>query len=135
MAHRIKGMIKVNVRVKELQPALDIFANLFDASLIQNRGSDTIGDFDGATVDMAGTVLDFVAPNTPDSVVGKTIEKRGEGIDSIAFEVENLEDTAAVLKARGIDLINRHEIRGNKVGFVHPKNACGVLIELIQTPS
>ena len=104
----------------------------FGGTLIHNRGDATIGDFDGATLDLGGAVIDFVAPNTPDGQLAKASEKRGQGLDSIAFEVENLEDTAAALKQKGIALINRHEIRGNKVGFVHPKDAFGMLIELIE---
>lgn len=134
MAHKIKNLIKVNVRVKELQPALDFFEATFGATLIHNRGDATIGDFDGAMLDLGGAVLDFVAPNKPDGLLAKSIEKRGQGLDSIAFEVENIEDTAAALDRKGIALINRHEIRGSKVGFVHPKDAFGMLIELIERP-
>ncbi len=134
MSHQIKKLLKVNVRVKELRPALDFFGAAFGAKLIEDRGGATIGDFDGATMDLGGAVFDFVAPNKPGSTLAKNIEQRGQGIDSVAFEVESLDDTQAALKTHGIDVINRTEIRGNQVGFVHPKNAFGILIELIERP-
>lgn len=132
MGHHIKNLVKVNVRVSNLEDAVNFFEETLGASLIENRGNATIGDFDGATVNLGGAVLDLVAPNKPDSVLAKNIEKRGQGLDSIAFEVENIEDTAAHLASKGINVINRHEIRGHKVAFIHPKDAYGVLVELIQ---
>lgn len=134
MAHRIKKLIKVNVRVSDLSKALEFFQEGFGATPKKNRGSDTIGDFDGATVDLGGVVFDFVAPNKPDSLLAKNIKQRGQGLDSIALEVEDLEDTVAALKNRGIDVINRHEYHGSKIAFVHPRDAFGMLIELIQRP-
>lgn len=132
MGHRVKQFVKVNVRVKDLQDAIGFFEGTFGAKLIKNRGSDTIGDFDGATVDLGGVVLDLVAPNKPDGALARSIEKRGEGLDSLVYQVDNLEDTAAALKSRGIPLINRHEYHGHKIGFIHPRDAHGILIELIE---
>ncbi len=134
MAHRITNAIKVNVRVSDHQKALDFFQDTLGATLSKNRGSDTIGDFDGATVNLGGLIFDIVSPNKPDSILAKNIEKRGEGLDSVAFQVENLEDTTAALKEKGIELINRHEFHSNKIAFIHPKNAFGILIELIERP-
>lgn len=132
MAHRVTNFTKVNVRVSDLNAALDFFEQTFGAKLLENRGSDTIGDFDGAMMELGGAVFDFVAPNSADGQLAKSIEKRGQGLDSVVFDVENLDDTEAALKERGIALINRTEIRGHKIGFVHPKDAFGVLIELIE---
>jgi 4-hydroxyphenylpyruvate dioxygenase-like putative hemolysin len=73
-----------------------------------------------------------MAPNTPDSVLAKNIEKRGSGLDSICLEVENLDDTIAELKAKGIEAINRTEYHGHKIAFIHPRDAFGMLIEMIE---
>lgn len=132
MAHRILGLAKVNMRVLDLHGTIDRFGDLLGAEPAHDRGSDTIGDFDGATMRLGGIVLDVVAPNKPDGALAKSIERRGEGIDSLAFLVENLDDTAAHLSERGVELINRTDYHGAKIGFIHPKQASGMLIELIE---
>ena len=133
MSHRLLGMAKVNVRVSKLSDALQFFEQALGGELLHDRGSDTIGEFDGATMRVGDVVLDFVAPNTSDGALAKSIEKRGQGIDSLAFRVENLDDTAAALKELGIELVNRTEYHGTRIGFIHPRAAFGMLIELIES--
>lgn len=132
MAHRILGLAKVNLRALDLQGTIDRFGALLGAEPLRNRGSDTIGAFDGATMRLGDVVLDVVAPNDPDGELAKSIERRGEGIDSLAFLVENLDDTAAHLATQDVELVNRTEYHGTRIGFIHPKQASGVLIELIE---
>jgi len=133
MGHKLLGMAKVNVRVSKMSDALEFFEQALGGERLHDRGSDTIGEFDGATMRIGDVVLDFVSPNDPDGALAKNIEKRGQGIDSIAFRVENLDDTAAALKELGIELINRTEYHGTRIGFIHPRAAFGMLIELIET--
>ena len=132
MAHRILGLAKINLRVLDLHGTIERFGDLLGAEPLRDRGSDTIGAFDGATMRLGDVVLDVVAPNDPDGALAKNIERRGEGLDSIAYLVENLDDTAAHLAERDVSLINRTEYHGTRIGFVHPKQASGVLIELIE---
>ena len=69
------------------------------------------------------------------SAIARFIEKRGEGIHHIAFEVENIEEEMERLKAAGFRILNEKPKRGadNKlVCFVHPRSANGVLVELCQ---
>lgn len=133
MSHRLLGMAKVNVRVSKLSDALQFFEQALGGERLHDRGSDTIGEFDGATMRVGDVVLDFVAPNTSDGALAKSIEKRGQGIDSLAFRVENLDDTAAALRELGIELVNRTEYHGTRIGFIHPRAAFGMLIELIES--
>lgn len=133
MSHRLLGMAKVNVRVSKLSDALQFFEQALGGERLHDRGSDTIGEFDGATMRVGDVVLDFIAPNTSDGALAKSIEKRGQGIDSLAFRVENLDDTAAALRELGIELVNRTEYHGTRIGFIHPRAAFGMLIELIES--
>jgi methylmalonyl-CoA/ethylmalonyl-CoA epimerase len=135
MAHRIIELAKINLRVLDLEGTIERFGELVGAEPLRDRGSDTIGAFNGATMKVADVVLDVVSPNDPAGELAKNIERRGEGLDSIAFIVEDLDDTAAYLSERGVELVNRHEYHGSKVGFIHPKVASGVLIELIERGS
>ena len=74
-------------------------------------------------------------PTCEDSPIAKTIEKRGEGIAHVAFQVDNIEETLAQLKAGGARLIDetpRIGAGGVKIAFVHPKSTFGVLVELCE---
>jgi methylmalonyl-CoA/ethylmalonyl-CoA epimerase len=132
VAHRIIELAKVNLRVLDLDSTVERFSDLLGAEPLQDRGSDTIGAFNGATMRLGGAVLDVVSPNDPDGELAKNLARRGEGIDSIAYVVENLEDTAAYLHERGVELVNRQDYHGAKIGFIHPKVNSGVMIELIE---
>jgi methylmalonyl-CoA/ethylmalonyl-CoA epimerase len=79
--------------------------------------------------------LQLLAPTGPDTTVGKFVERRGEGIHHIAYEVDDLESALAELKSKGVKLIDerpRRGGRGHMVAFVHPRNNHGILVELIQ---
>lgn len=84
---------------------------------------------------VGGTKIELLEGTTPDSAISKFIEKRGEGIHHIAFEVEDILAEMERLKGEGFILLNEKPKKGadNKlVCFVHPKSANGVLIELTQ---
>ena len=77
--------------------------------------------------------IELLASQNTDSAIAKFIEKRGEGIHHIAFEVDDIEKEIARLTDNGFELINKTTKRGadNKIiAFLHPKSTNGVLIEL-----
>lgn len=103
------------------------------------------GPYKREAVESEGVITSFfqVGPNKiellestrPDGPIAKAIEKRGEGMHHIAFEVADIHAEMARLKAEGFTLLNEEPKRGadNKlVCFVHPKGANGVLVELCQ---
>ena len=84
---------------------------------------------------VGSTKIELLEGTTPDSAISKFIEKRGEGIHHIAFEVEDILAEMERLKGEGFTLLNETPKKGadNKlVCFVHPKSANGVLVELTQ---
>jgi methylmalonyl-CoA/ethylmalonyl-CoA epimerase len=84
---------------------------------------------------VGGTKIELLEGTTPDSAISKFIEKRGEGIHHIAFEVADILAEMERLRNEGFILLNEAPKKGadNKlVCFVHPKSANGVLIELTQ---
>ncbi len=79
--------------------------------------------------------IELLEASNPNSPIAKFIEKKGEGIHHIAFEVDNIYDEIKRLKEQGFHIINQTPSKGadNKlVVFLHPKSANGVLIELCQ---
>lgn len=88
-----------------------------------------------ATFPVGESMIELVQPTRPDSPVGKFLEKRGEGFHHVAFEVDDIEAALGELKAGGIDLIDeepRVGVGGTRMVFVHPRDAFGVLTELVE---
>ncbi len=81
------------------------------------------------------SMIELVQPTRPDSPVGKFLEKRGEGFHHVAFEVEDLDAALGELQTGGVDLIDKEPrigVGGTRMAFVHPKDAFGVLTELVE---
>ncbi len=131
----IEGLMKVNVRVRSMEKAMEFLQNVLGAEPMHDRGSDTIGDFNGATVKLGNLVLDVMAPNDPEGALARSIDKRGEGLESICLQVTSFDDVEKSLAEHGIELVNKHVFHGNKVGFIHPRDALGMVIELIEPRS
>ena len=73
-----------------------------------------------------GGFIEVVAPTDPEGAVGRALEKRGEGIHTLAMEVDDMDATVASLKAGGAQLIGE----GGPQVFVHPRSTHGILIQL-----
>jgi methylmalonyl-CoA/ethylmalonyl-CoA epimerase len=79
--------------------------------------------------------VELLESTAPDGPVAKYIEKRGQGIQHVAFRVADIEAALAELKEKGIRLIDekpRHGAGGAKIAFLHPKATNGVLVELCE---
>jgi methylmalonyl-CoA/ethylmalonyl-CoA epimerase len=84
---------------------------------------------------MGETKIELLESIDPDGVIAKFIEKKGEGIHHIAFDVDDIEKEMARMKKEGFILLNEKPKKGadNKlVCFLHPKSANGILVELCQ---
>lgn len=89
-----------------------------------------------AFLPVGGSKLELVEALTAQGGVAKFLEKRGEGIHHICFEVDDIEAALQDLAAQGIRLIDEQPRQGahGRIAFLHPKSAHGVLIELIEKP-
>jgi methylmalonyl-CoA/ethylmalonyl-CoA epimerase len=83
------------------------------------------------------SMIELVQPTRRDSPVGRFLERRGEGVHHVAYEVEDLEAALRELKRSGVQLVDEEPRRGaggTRVAFLHPKSAFGVLTELVELP-
>ncbi len=88
-----------------------------------------------AMVKCGNTNIEFITPTSEDSPISKFINKKGNGIHHIAFEVENLEEKLNELNDMKIKLIDkkpRDGANGKKIAFIHPHSTAGILIELCE---
>ncbi len=84
------------------------------------------------------TNIELLLATSPDSPIAKYVDKNGEGLHHIAFEVEDLDGAIEELKAAGVRMIDekaREGAHGARIAFIHPKSTHGVLIELCQHAS
>jgi methylmalonyl-CoA/ethylmalonyl-CoA epimerase len=79
--------------------------------------------------------IELLEPTTPDSPVAKFLEKHGEGIHHLAYEVEDIEQALRDLAAQGVQLVDklpRQGAHGSRIAFLHPRASGGVLTEICQ---
>ena len=101
------------------------------------EGSETVAEQKVTTAffPVGESEVELLESVTPDGPVAKFIEKKGEGIQHVAFCVENIDEALAELKEKGVKLIDeqpRIGAGGAKIAFLHPKATGGVLVELCQ---
>ena len=80
-------------------------------------------------------MIQLLAPLSPDSTIGKFLDKSGPGIQQMAYTVDDIEATSAHLREQGMRLLYdepRGGTAGSRINFVHPKDAGGVLVELVE---
>jgi methylmalonyl-CoA/ethylmalonyl-CoA epimerase len=83
----------------------------------------------------AGGCVQLLAPLTPESTIAKFLDRNGPGVQQVAYTVTDVEATSAALRERGMRLLYDAPRRGtsnSRVNFVHPKDAGGVLVELVE---
>lgn len=124
----------IGIAVKNFETSIPLFEKLlneicYKQELVQGENVNT------AFFKKGDTKIELLESLTPDGVIAKFIEKKGEGIHHIAFDVEDIEAEMKRLQAEGFTLLNEVPKQGadNKlVCFLHPKETNGVLIELCQ---
>ena len=124
----------IGIAVRNLEESNALFAKLlgvehYKIEVVEREGVRTSFFNDG------GVKIELLESTRPDSAIATFIEKRGEGIHHLAFDVDNAETKMAELKAEGFKVLSEKPTPGadNKmIAFVHPKTANGVLVEICQ---
>ncbi|MBR9976045.1 MAG: methylmalonyl-CoA epimerase [Bacteroidetes bacterium] len=130
----IKRIAHIGIAVKDLTNAQKTFETLLNlpASHVERVEAQKV---DVSSFHVDDTNLELTAGISEDSPISRFIEKRSEGIHHMAFEVDDIHAELARLKQAGIRLIDEEPRLGADnflVAFIHPKSACGVLVELCQ---
>ena len=125
----------IGIAVKSLNESVPLFEKLLNSPCYKTEAvlSEAVNT---AFFQKGETKIELLESTSPDGVIQKYIDKKGEGIHHIAFEVEDIRAEMDRLKNEGFTLLNEEPKRGadNKlVCFLHPKTTNSVLIELCQT--
>lgn len=135
VTHRIMIRIDhIGIAVKNMEESNDLFAKLLGEAHYKVEAVET-EKVATAFFKIGESKIELLEASDPDSPIAKFIEKRGEGIHHIAFEVDDIVSEIARLEKEGFIPLNKKPKPGadNKlVAFLHPKSSNGVLVELCQ---
>ena len=124
----------VGIAVKDIEAALDFFGQVFDTP--PAKIAELADQGVRATLIQVGqTRLELLEPITPESAVGRFIERRGEGLHHLALNVSDIGGKLKMLENRGIRLIDKEPREGlsGTIAFIHPASVFGVLTELVES--
>jgi methylmalonyl-CoA epimerase len=124
----------IGIAVKSIDDHLKIWRDLFGFK-VEKVAEVPEQKVRVAMLDVGGVVVELLEPAGEDSTISKFIEKKGEGLHHLSFEVEDIEGAIEDLKKKGmrmIDEIPRKGAHAAKIAFIHPQSAGGILLELSQ---
>lgn len=122
----------IGIAVKDMETANTLFSALLNTQPYKNEAVESEGVITSFFT-MGESKIELLAATMPDSPIAKFLEKKGEGIHHIAFDVDDIDKEIKRLESEGFELINKSPKPGadNKIiAFLHPKRTGGVLVEL-----
>jgi methylmalonyl-CoA/ethylmalonyl-CoA epimerase len=124
----------IGIAVASLDESLKFYTDMLGMTL---HGTETVEEQKVRTafLPLGSTEIELLESTAPDGPIAKFIENKGQGIQHIAFRVDDIDAALAELKEKGVRLIDekpRYGAGGARIAFLHPKATNGVLIELCQ---
>jgi methylmalonyl-CoA epimerase len=129
----IKQISHLGLAGKNLEETMDFYRSILGLEPAEPIIGGNEGDLRVSLVKVGDTTLELIQPLNENSVMAKFLEKRGEGIHHVCFEVDDIDADLERMKARGLEPIGTPKpgAEGMSV-FLHPKGTKGVLMELVQ---
>jgi methylmalonyl-CoA/ethylmalonyl-CoA epimerase len=126
----------VGIAVADLDEAIAFYRDTFGIASVHEEVNDEQGVREAMlAVGDGATRIQLLAPLSPDSTIAKFLDRNGPGVQQVAYTVDDIDAVSATLRERGMRLLYDQPRRGtsdSRVNFVHPKDAGGVLVELVQ---
>ncbi len=134
--HLFTAIDHVGVAVLDLDEAIAFYRDTFGMRLTHEEVNDEQGVREAMiAVGDSGSCIQLLAPLSEDSTIAKFLDRSGPGIQQLAYRVTDVEQVSAILRERGVRLLYdapRGGTSGSRVNFIHPKDAGGVLVELVE---
>lgn len=130
----MKQLEHIGIAVKDIEQAIDSYSRLLKTSCYKTEVVES-QQVTTAFFKLKEQKIELLAATTPQSVIARFIEKSGEGLHHIAFEVEDIDAEMVRLEKEGFTPLQKNPLKGadNKwVAFFHPKDTHGVLVEICQ---
>ena len=131
---KIKHIDHIGIAVKEIEQAGKFYTDILGLKIedIENVAEQKVNV---AFIPITDSEVELLESTEPDGPVAKYINARGEGVQHIAFRVEDIDKALEELKERGVRLIDqapRKGAGGARIAFIHPKETNGVLVEICE---
>ncbi len=127
----------VGVAVADLDEAVEFYRTKFGFALVHEEVNTDQGVREAmvAIGDSSGPCLQLLAPLRADSPLGRFLDRSGPGVQQLAYRVTDIGEAMSAVRAEGMRLLYDEPHRGtanSRINFIHPKDAGGVLIELVE---
>jgi len=130
----LKIIDHLGIAVEDLAKAVQVYKDVLG---LEYKGEEEVAEQKVRTAffPIGESSVELLEPTSPESPIAKFIAKKGPGIHHIAFRVDDVAQTIARMKAKGVQMIDevpRKGAHGAKIAFIHPKSTPGVLVELCE---
>jgi methylmalonyl-CoA/ethylmalonyl-CoA epimerase len=142
-AHLFLCIDHAGIAVPDLDAAIEHYTTAFGMTLVHQETNEEQGVREamlsvGGAAPPTGACLQLLAPLNDESTIAKFLDRSGPGLQQLAFRVRDVDEVSAILRERGLRLLYDAPKRGtanSRINFVHPKDAGGVLVELVEPSS
>jgi methylmalonyl-CoA/ethylmalonyl-CoA epimerase len=126
----------VGIAVPDLDEAIAFYQDTYGMRLAHQEVNEEQGVREAMmAVGDSGSCIQLLAPLTEESTIARFLDRSGPGVQQLAYRVTDIDAVSATLRERGLRLLYdepRRGTAGSRVNFIHPKDAGGVLVELVQ---
>jgi methylmalonyl-CoA/ethylmalonyl-CoA epimerase len=138
--HLFTDIDHVGVAVPDLDEAIAAYRDNFGMEVTHQEVNEEQGVREamvavGDPEDPAGSAIQLLAPLNEESTIAKFLDRSGPGLQQLAYRVDDVDAVCATLRERGLRLLYDEPKRGtagSRINFIHPKDAGGVLVELVE---
>ncbi len=135
-AHLFTHIDHVGIAVPDLDVAKRLYEETFGMTVVHEETNEEQGVREAmVAVGDSGACIQLLAPIDESSTIAKFIGRSGPGLQQLAYRVTDVEQVSATLRERGVRLLYdapRRGTAGSRINFLHPKDAGGVLVELVE---
>jgi methylmalonyl-CoA/ethylmalonyl-CoA epimerase len=126
----------VGIAVPDLDAATAMYRDSFGMTVVHEETNEEQGVREAmVAVGDSGSCIQLLAPLNDQSTIAKFLDRSGPGLQQLAYRVTDVQQVSAVLRERGLRLLYDEPRRGtanSRINFIHPKDAGGVLVELVE---
>lgn len=128
---KVEQVDHIHIAVKDMDKAVKLFESLLDIKFSKEYIGEEI-EIKSRIATIGPVGIELIQPTSPNSVVAKFIDRRGEGVHAISLKVPDIDEAVAEAEAKGIRCAARVELPMLREAELHPKDTHGVQIELCQ---
>ena len=137
--HLLTAIDHVGIAVPDLDEAIAFYGEKFGLRLVHEETNAEQGVREAMlAVGDSGSCIQLLAPLSAESTIAKFLDRNGQGVQQLAYRVRDIDEASAAMRDAGMRLLYdepRRGTAGSRINFVHPKDAGGVLVELVEPGS